>query len=175
MRVPKPIAITMGDPAGIGPEIVARLFAEGVSAPCLVIGDAGVLARAVRLIGAGLSVRAISGPAEARGGAGRIDLIEASDLPADVPVGRADAASGRASHAYVEHAIGEALAGTVAAVVTAPISKAAWAAAGIHYPGHTELLAERAGVRDSRCCWSMTCCAWCWSASTCRWPRRCGR
>jgi 4-hydroxythreonine-4-phosphate dehydrogenase len=149
MRVPEPpIGVTMGDPAGIGPEIVARLFAEGTPSPCLVVGDVAVLARAVRLIGAGLTVRSIAAPGEARFDPATIDLIPASDLPADVPVGRNDAVTGYASHAYVQRGIDEALVGTLSAVVTAPISKAAWAAAGIHYPGHTELFAERAGVRD---------------------------
>jgi len=149
MRVPDlPIAITLGDPAGIGPETVARLFAEAPPAHGLVIGDADVLARALRLIGADLAVRPVANAAEARGAPGGIDLLAVGRLPADFPTGRADAATGAASHAYVQRAIDEALAGRVCAIVTAPISKAAWAAAGIAYAGHTELLAERAGVRE---------------------------
>jgi 4-hydroxythreonine-4-phosphate dehydrogenase len=149
MRVPEPpIGITMGDPAGIGPEIVVRLFAEGTPAACVVFGDAAVLERAVRLIGADLAVHAIAAPAEACGSAGTIDLIQVGALPAALPVGQAHAATGGASHAYVQRAVEAALAGQLSAVVTAPISKAAWSAAGIHHPGHTELLAERAGVRD---------------------------
>jgi len=107
-----------------------------------------LLARAVRLIGASLTIRSIATPADARGEAGTIDLIEASELSADVLAGHADAVMGSASYAYVQRAIDAALAGQLSAVVTAPISKAAWAAAGIRHSGHTELLAERAGVRD---------------------------
>jgi 4-hydroxythreonine-4-phosphate dehydrogenase len=114
----------------------------------VVIGDAAVLARAARLIGARLAIRVIGTPEEAACAAGGIDVLEVGDRPADFAVGRVDAAAGAASHAYVRRACDEALAGRIAAVVTAPISKAAWAEAGIHYPGHTELLAERAGVRD---------------------------
>ncbi len=143
-----PIGITMGDPAGIGPEIVARMFAEGPPSPSLVIGDAAILERAVRLIGAGLTVRGIADPREARDMAGTIDLIQVGNFPVDAAVGRTSATAGRASHGYVQRAVDEALAGHLSAVVTAPISKAAWAAAGIRHPGHTELLAERAGARD---------------------------
>jgi 4-hydroxythreonine-4-phosphate dehydrogenase len=149
MRGPEsPIGITMGDPAGIGPEVVARLFAEGPPAPCLVIGDAATLARAVRLIGAGLAVHTVAGPGEARCTAGSIDLIQVGELPREVPAGHVGAAMGQASYDYVQRSIDEALAGHLSAVVTAPISKAAWVAAGIRHPGHTELLAERSGVRD---------------------------
>ena len=148
MRVTEPpVAITMGDPAGIGPEIVARVFAGRPSAPCLVIGDAGVMRRALRLIGARLDIRIIETPRAALG-AGTIDLIQVGRLAPDLPPGQVDAAAGEASHGYVQRAVDEALAGQVSAVVTAPISKAAWAAAGIPHAGHTDLLAERCGVRD---------------------------
>ncbi len=148
MREPKAIGITMGDPAGIGPEIVARLFMEPLPAPCVVIGDAATMARALRLIGSDSTLHRIATPAEARHAPGTIDLIVASDLGAEVPAGRTDAAMGRASHAYVQRAIDDALAGRLSAIVTAPISKAAWTAAGIRHTGHTDLLAERAGVTD---------------------------
>ena len=77
-----------------------------------------------------------------------IDIIEIGQLPADMAVGKIDARAGRASFDYVNRAIDLALAGEIDAIVTAPINKAAWHAAGIHYPGHTELLAERCGVDD---------------------------
>ncbi len=143
-----PLALTMGDPAGIGPEIVARLFAEGGAEGCLVIGEAARLRRAGGLIAAGLAVRPIAAPAEARFAPGVIDLIEVGRLPEDLPFGRPDKRAGAAASAYVERAIEEAMAGRLAAIVTAPISKAAWHAAGIAFPGHTELLAARAGVAE---------------------------
>jgi 4-hydroxythreonine-4-phosphate dehydrogenase len=114
----------------------------------VVIGDAATMARAVRLIGAGLAIHTISDPGEARRHAGTIDLLQVGDLPADPAVGRVDPVSGAASHAYVRRAADEAMAGRISAVVTAPISKSAWVAAGFRHPGHTELLAERAGVSE---------------------------
>ena len=143
-----PIGITLGDPAGIGPEIVARLFATDPPARCLVIGDAAMLRRAIAAIGAALTLRPIATPGDAIFAPGGIDLIEAGAVPSDLPYGRVDARAGAASFAYVEHAITLALAGELAAIVTAPISKSAWRAAGIGFPGHTELLAARAGVAD---------------------------
>jgi 4-hydroxythreonine-4-phosphate dehydrogenase len=131
----RPIGITMGDPAGIGPEIVARLLAEPLPAPCVIYGDAGRLRMAARLVGAEAAL-------------GGVDLVQVGALPEDLPFGVVDARAGAASHAYVARAIDEALAGRIAAIVTAPISKAAWHAAGIDWPGHTELLAARAGVAE---------------------------
>ncbi len=143
-----PIGITLGDPAGIGPEIVARLFCEPLEASCIVIGDAAMLHRAIRRLGAGLTIREIETPAQAACAPGTIDLIAASALPEDLALGRVDARAGGASFDYVQRAIDEVMAGRIAAIVTGPISKEAWAAAGIRYPGHTDLLAARAGVRD---------------------------
>ena len=143
-----PIGITMGDPTGIGPEIVARLFAEGVEARCVVIGDAGMLRRAVSIVGATLPVVAVTSPETATGARGRIEVICASDLLPDLPFGRVHARGGAAAYAYVIRAIDDALAGRLSAIVTAPISKLALHAAGIRYPGHTEILAERSGTSD---------------------------
>ncbi len=138
----------MGDPAGIGPEIVARLFAAGPPVAALAIGDAAVLRRAVGVIGADLAVREVDRAAEAGCTAGAVDVLPAGVLPSLPAFGRVDAAAGAAGFAAVEHGIAAAAAGEIAALVTAPISKAAWAAAGILFPGHTELLAARAGVAE---------------------------
>lgn len=143
-----PIGITMGDPSGIGPEIVVRLFAEGVAARCVVIGDAGVLRRAASIVGAALPVIAVDGPAEATCAPGRIEVICASDLPADLPFGQVDARAGAAAYDYLNRAIDEVLAGRLSAIVTAPISKLAWHAAGIRFAGHTDVLADRSGTVD---------------------------
>ena len=144
----RPLGITMGDPAGIGPEIIAKLFAAGSPAPTIVIGDAGLLRRAVALIGAPLAVEEIGTPDDARGGEGRIEVLPVGALPADLPFGRIDARAGAAAFAYISRAIDEVQAGRISAIVTAPINKAAMNAAGIDYPGHTEILAERAGTTD---------------------------
>lgn len=141
----KPIAITMGDPAGIGPEICAKLFAGGLQARAMVIGDAGVLARAAAMAGASLIVREIAAPGDTQAKAGVLDVLSVTQLPADLPLGQVDARAGAAAYAYVEKAIDLALAGEVAAVVTAPISKEAMRAAGIGFAGHTDILAARAG------------------------------
>lgn len=141
-----PFGITMGDPAGIGPEIVARLFAEGVAPRCVVIGDAGILRRAVAIVGATLPVVPVTDPEASTGAPGRIEVICASDLPLDLPFGRVDSRAGAAAYAYVTRAIDDVLAGRLSAIVTGPISKQALRAAGIHYPGHTEILAERSGT-----------------------------
>ena len=144
----RPMAITMGDPAGIGPEIIAKLFAEGRPASAVVVGDAGILRRAVALLGLSLEVVEIETAAQATGGAGRIEVVPVGSLPLDLPFGRIDARAGAAAFAYISRAIDEVQAGRASAIVTAPINKAAMNAAGIDYPGHTEILAERTATTD---------------------------
>ena len=80
----------------------------------------------------------------------RVPVVACSDLPADLPLGRIDARAGQAAHAAIVRASRDAMAGQVAAVVTAPIHKEALHAAGVKHPGHTEILAELAGVDDVR-------------------------
>ena len=143
-----PIAVTMGDPAGIGPEIIVKLWAEGAPPAAFVIGDDAILRRAIDLVGAGLELRSISAPAEIDPRAGRMDLLTASRLPADLRFGRIDARAGAAAYGYVERAIDLAMAGEIGAIVTAPLNKAAMKAAGIDYPGHTEILAARSGTAE---------------------------
>jgi 4-hydroxythreonine-4-phosphate dehydrogenase len=133
----KPVALTMGDPAGIGPEIIAKLALDPgrPATPLLVVGDRGVMARAFEALGA---------PAPRS-----LEVLQVGEpLPAHLPPGRIDARAGAAAYAYVQRAIDLALAREVRAVVTAPLSKEAMALAGIVYPGHTEILADRCGVRD---------------------------
>jgi 4-hydroxythreonine-4-phosphate dehydrogenase len=142
------LGITMGDPAGIGPEIIATLFAEGLPHPCLVIGDVGRLRRAVEIVGAPLEVVGIESPGDAIGGAGLIPVLAVGALPPDLPFGQIDARAGAAAYAYITRAIDEVQAGRLSGIVTAPISKQAMHEAGIDYPGHTEILAERAGTAD---------------------------
>jgi 4-hydroxythreonine-4-phosphate dehydrogenase len=143
-----PIGITMGDPAGIGPEIVVRLFAEGVGSACLVYGDVGALRRAALVVGAQIPIEAIATPGEAAGLPGAIPVIQVGALPDDLALGHVSAEAGAAAFGYVTRAIDDALAGRISALVTAPINKDAWRAAGIDHPGHTEILAQRSGTRD---------------------------
>ena len=143
-----PIGLSMGDPAGIGPEIVVRLFAEGADAPCVVFGDAAALRRAAGIVGSGLAVRTVASPAEASCAPGGIDVVQVNGATDAIPFGKPDARAGAASVAYVLAGGRAALEGRIAALVTGPISKEAWAAAGVAHPGHTELLAEQAGVGE---------------------------
>jgi 4-hydroxythreonine-4-phosphate dehydrogenase len=131
----KPIAISLGDPAGIGPEIVARALAERPDADVIVFGDQGLLNRAAKIAG-------VAAPAPAR-----IRVVTALG-PDEIRPGQPNDASGRAQLAYLTAATDAALAGEVSALVTAPISKEWIARAGFAFPGHTEYLAARAGVRE---------------------------
>lgn len=147
--VERPVAVTMGDPAGIGPEIVVKTFADpGFSTPAVVIGDVSILSRAVTLLDRPIEIRPIKRPDEARLGTGVIDVIAVSDLPADLPVGKVDPRAGAAAFSYVEAAVKLALSGDVCAIATAPLHKRALKAAGIDYPGHTEILAHLTDTED---------------------------
>ncbi len=141
------IAITMGDPAGVGPEICLRALADvELNNECqmIVFGDADVLERCASATGlaAPRLVLGVNDSFESMDASCVIDLqcIDAEH----VVIGEVTAASGRASYDYIETAIEAALAGKVDAVTTAPINKEAFRSAGIHYPGHTEIFAERA-------------------------------
>ncbi|HSZ83137.1 MAG TPA: 4-hydroxythreonine-4-phosphate dehydrogenase PdxA [Polyangia bacterium] len=129
----KPIAISLGDPAGIGPEVVVRALAARPALRVLVFGDPLVLSAAA-----------------ARAGVPRVDpealRVVTTLAPNDVTPGRPNDASARAQLAYLEAATDAVLRGECAALVTAPISKEWIARAGFSFPGHTEYLAARAGV-----------------------------
>ena len=138
-----PIAITMGDAAGIGPEITAKLLAdENLPVRPIVIGDVGVMERAIAATGHGLTVRAIDAPVDARPEEGVVEVVVASDPLQNPPVGKVDAACGKVAFDCICAGIGYANEGALSALVTAPINKASLAAAGIPYPGHTEMLAD---------------------------------
>lgn len=140
-----PLAVTMGDPSGIGPEIVARLFLlRPERRRWIVVGDPMVMAEAVRCLDPAGRVRRLDRVEEARFAPGTLDVLASTDLAALPPVGRVCAASGRAAYAAILAAIGLARSGRVAGIVTGPIHKEALAAAGLAYPGHTEILAEHA-------------------------------
>jgi 4-hydroxythreonine-4-phosphate dehydrogenase len=147
-----PIALTLGDPSGIGPEIIVKLAAdpERPQADLVVVGDAGVLRRTAHRLGAEIEIAGVWSVAEALGhGPNVLPVLQiGAPLPDDLPIGVVDARSGAAAYAYVQAAIDLALAGNVRAIVTAPLNKEAMALAGVTYPGHTEILADRCGVRD---------------------------
>ena len=132
------LAITLGDPAGIGPEIVAKPFALGQGTGCTVVGDPGTLRRAVEAYAPGWTVETVDAPGEDR--ANVVPVIPAGTLDAPVPVGEVSAEAGRAAHDAIRHAIDLARAGAVDGIVTAPIHKEALDAANVPFPGHTEML-----------------------------------
>lgn len=139
----------MGDAAGIGPEIVVKACAQGLGAPCVVYGDAGALRRAAVQLGARLDIVEIAGIGQARPDAGCIQVVACSPaLPADLPFGRVNALAGRAAYDYVCAAIDDALAGRIRGIVTAPLNKKSMHEAGIDFPGHTEILADRSGTQN---------------------------
>jgi 4-hydroxythreonine-4-phosphate dehydrogenase len=132
------IAISLGDPAGVGPEIVAAAIAAAPAAlrrRLIVFGDRAPLERGARAVGV-----AWPGPAE-------VELREAGPGAGAEP-GRPDERTGAAQVAYLEAAARAAAAGEVAALVTAPISKTWARRAGFGFPGHTEMLAARLGATE---------------------------
>ncbi len=147
-----PVAVTLGDPSGIGPEIIVRLAAatDRPVADLLVVGDVGILRRTAGALGLDVDIIPVTDAAQAigRGGAALSVLQPGPDLPEDLPVGRVDARSGASAYASVQKAIDLAIAGEVRAIVTAPLNKEALYAAGVRYPGHTEILADRCDVKD---------------------------
>lgn len=146
-----PIAITQGDPAGIGPEIVAKAFRDAPDElhGCFVVGDVATLRRAAQCIERpglpSLPVAQIASPAEALELPPRcMPVLALPGLLGPQPWGRIAAEAGRAAAECVVWAARAALRGEVAALVTAPLHKEALSAAGVDYPGHTELLQAEA-------------------------------
>lgn len=141
----KPLLVTMGDAAGIGPEIIAKAFAQGAMAGCVVLGDVQVLRRA----GAGMTAR-IESPADLPEVPPRcLPVLVPPGLAAglhQLPQGTVDARNGAAAARCIEHAVRWVRAGEAAAIVTAPIHKEALAAAGVPFPGHTEMLQSLAAT-----------------------------
>jgi len=155
MTSPKPLlAVTMGDAAGIGPEVIVKAWQDRqVHACCrpVVLGHPEVLRQAVRLVGAESRVTEVN----SRDAAGFTPTPEAipcvrcgADDLLSVPPGSIDARTGQAAYQAVMGAVQGTLQGPFDALVTCPLSKAALHAAGHHYPGHTELLAECCRVED---------------------------
>jgi 4-hydroxythreonine-4-phosphate dehydrogenase len=139
-----PIAITMGDACGIGPEVIARLYRGALARGCFVVGDVDVMRRAAAWTGEMLSVARIDDPVSVFDVPPNcMAVLQAEGLPdglATLPVGRIDVRAGAAAARCIEQAVSLAIRGEVAAIVTAPIHKEALAAAGVGFPGHTEML-----------------------------------
>ena len=145
------IGITMGDPAGIGPEIIVKALAHKqvyASARPLVIGDATRLQAAAQIVGSPVKIRALTDPANANFEPGQIDCVDLGLSLDDLPFGRVSPIAGEAAFRYVEKAAALAVAGSIDAICTSPLSKEAMHAAGHRFPGHTELLAHLTGTRE---------------------------
>ncbi len=143
--MPLPLAITMGDPAGIGPEIALRVLADPAAPDALLVGHPAAAERARVLVAPGAVLQPVSGPEEPAASPRHIRLIAMGDGPPPPP-GRVDAGAGRAAADAILAAINLARAGRVAGIVTAPIHKEALSAAGVPFPGHTEMLAHHGGA-----------------------------
>lgn len=152
----KPIAITLGDPAGIGPEIIAKAFRDGGDQMlgCFVAGDLACLRRGAAAIQrgqAGMPIAVIEAPAEALQVPPHcIPLLQVVSEQVPPPLGAVSAAAGRIAADCVTWAARAALRGDIAAMVTAPLHKEALAAAGVRFPGHTELLQAEAAASLGR-------------------------
>ncbi len=142
------VGITMGDPAGIGPEIILRVLEERslfeICRP-VIIGDEGILNQTAGEFGIKIPVLPVSSPAEMVREV--VNVISLSDLKG-LDRGKVSEAAGHASGRYIESAVSLALRGEIDAVVTAPINKESFNLGGFHYPGHTEFLADLTGTAD---------------------------
>lgn len=146
------IGITMGDPAGIGPEIVLKALTERILYDIckpLVIGCLGVLRQMEQILGTGCAFNVIKEPGEGLYNPGTVDLIDLENIDADkLEPGTVQATAGRAAYEYIARASQLAMTGKLAAIATTPINKEAIKAAGVGQTGHTEILAELTGTND---------------------------
>ncbi len=140
------LALTLGDPAGIGPEVILKALADPeVSKSCdlTVVGSRSLLVEIYTKLKLAKNSQPLANPEE----------LSIFDVPLDkhiqdeILIGTGNAASGAASFAYMETAIAQTLADQFDGIVTGPIAKSAWKAAGYNYPGQTELLAEKSGAK----------------------------
>jgi 4-hydroxythreonine-4-phosphate dehydrogenase len=143
------LGLTVGDPAGIGPEVALKAAGDPRVADVrlLAIGSLEALRAAAAVVADAPALHAVAAPSEARFEPGTLDVIA---VPSDVavPVGKLSAEAGQIAFEGVERAVALALAGEIDGIVTAPLNKEAIALAGHPYPGHTEILADLTGTTD---------------------------
>ena len=149
----KPIlAITMGDPAGVGPEIIAKSVSRaesGRDARLLIVGDGTIMERAIEITGVSLRIERVTHAGDTGDEDGLLYLLDLANVESEqFEHGKLSPMCGRAAYEAIERAIELALAGEVAANVTAPINKEALKLAGINYAGHTEIYADKTGTTD---------------------------
>jgi 4-hydroxythreonine-4-phosphate dehydrogenase len=139
------LAVTIGDPAGIGPEVVLKALTDSqVKAACevTVVGSRAVLQQTYRQLRSLHPSTSVADPDQLS----ILDVPLGSSIQQQIVLGQGNSTSGAASFEYLETAIAQTLEGKHHGIVTGPIAKSAWKAAGHHYPGQTELLAERASA-----------------------------
>lgn len=147
---PPVFALTMGDPAGIGPEIAIKaLTSNKLSLDCriAVIGDLSVMRDAAKKLKQHVTFSAVADIRESQ--PDMVNIIDMQQLsPEDFTIGKVDAACGKAAYTYILKAIGLAKDGLAAGVITNPINKESFKLAGINYPGHTEIFADETGAKE---------------------------
>jgi 4-phospho-D-threonate 3-dehydrogenase / 4-phospho-D-erythronate 3-dehydrogenase len=137
------IALTLGDPAGIGPEIIVKAFQDEllpIENQILVIGDAELLKKTVKQIAPKIRIHPVTSPHEGRYQTYTIDVIDLNNVPEALPMGKPSTEGGKASYEAIQKAVELALKDEVTAITTAPINKKSLHMAGHTFPGHTELL-----------------------------------
>ena len=146
------LGITMGDPAGVGPEITAKALAHpDVAASCraVVIGDRSVMAATLDMLRSPLALHAVTRVADCAFAAGTLECLDLARVDAATLLkGAVSPEAGRAAYAYIETGVRLCQAKEIDAIVTAPINKEALAAAGLQHSGHTEILATLSGTKD---------------------------
>ena len=146
------IAVTLGDPAGIGPEIVVKTIADkAVSevADCIVVGDAKAAGMAVKAANAALKINCVEDPADGDYSEGVLNLIDLDNINmAEFEYGKVSAMCGRAAYEYIEKGIQLTMEGKADAISTAPVNKEALRAAGVDFIGHTEIFAALTDTND---------------------------
>jgi 4-hydroxythreonine-4-phosphate dehydrogenase len=145
------IAITMGDAAGVGPEIIMKSLAHAAlyeTCRPLVVGDARRLREAGRIAGVDLDVRCVAGPGEGAYAFGSVDCLDLGLIPDGLPFGKLSALAGDAAYRYIAKAVELVQAEQADAICTAPLNKEALHAGGHRFPGHTEMLAHLTGTPE---------------------------
>lgn len=141
----------MGDPAGIGPEIVVKALGDSVTHACmrpLVFADRAVLVQTLEMLGATMDLHEVQAPSEGYFQAGCVDFIDVGVLQRPIAYGEVSAAGGKAGYTYLDRAIDAALAGAVDGLATAPLNKESLQAAKLPYIDHTAVLKARAAVHE---------------------------
>ena len=153
MYMEKPIiAVTMGDPAGIGPEIVAKSIADKATydvARCIVIGDKKVMEKAIRIVGADLKVNVVDSPADGDYSYGVLNMIDLDNIDMSrFEYGKINAMCGQAAFDYIKKSIEITMDKQADAVATTPINKESLHAAEVDFIGHTEIFGALTGTAD---------------------------